>query len=201
MKKDLTELIYGAALRTAGRTKEQHFRRWAEAFNRDLAEKIVCGWDEKDRREQYRLAVLPYWKRYGRRPKSFWFELAGSRDHDMDPRYIPSDLYYLELLPYLNNFNFARATEDKNYLDLRFPDVKQAKTVCRRMAGEYYDGSMELIWRDDAVRLCREHPGTLFIKPSVYSGFGRGIREFDPAACTEETILDLFEETGMNFIV
>ena len=158
MKKDLTELIYGAALRTAGRTKEQHFRRWAEAFNRDLAEKIVCGWDEKDRREQYRLAVLPYWKRYGRRPKSFWFELAGSRDHDMDPRYIPSDLYYLELLPYLNNFNFARATEDKNYLDLRFPDVKQAKTVCRRMAGEYYDGSMELIRRDDAVRLCREHP-------------------------------------------
>ena len=40
MKKDLTELIYGAALRTAGRTKEQHFRRWAEAFNRDLAEKM-----------------------------------------------------------------------------------------------------------------------------------------------------------------
>ncbi|MBQ5428651.1 MAG: hypothetical protein IIT51_08870 [Oscillospiraceae bacterium] len=201
MKKDLTELIYGAALRTAGRTKEQHFRRWAEAFNRDLAEKIVCGWDEKDRREQYRLAVLPYWKRYGRRPKSFWFELAGSRDHDMDPRYIPSDLYYLELLPYLNNFNFARATEDKNYLDLRFPDVKQAKTVCRRMAGEYYDGSMELIRRDDAVRLCREHPGTLFIKPSVYAGFGRGIRKFDPAVCTEKTIRDLFEETGVNFIV
>ena len=194
-------MIYGVALKTAGKTKELHFRQWLEDFNLDLAKTIVCDWDEKSRREEYRCSVLPYWERFGRRPKSFWFELAGSRDHVMDPRYIPSDLYYLELLPYINNLNFARATEDKNYLDMRFPDVKQAKTICRRMAGEYYDAEMELIRPDDAVKLCREHPGELFIKPSVYSGCGKGIQKFDPSACTDGTIEELFKETGVNFIV
>ena len=82
-----------------------------------------------------------------------------------------------------------------------FQYVKQAETVCRRMAGEYYDGKMELIRQDDAVTLCREHPGRLFIKPSVYSGCGRGIKEFDPSACADGTIRELFEETGVNFIV
>ena len=97
----------------------------------------------------------------------------------MDPRYIPSDLYYYELLPYLNNLPFYFALEDKNYLDLRFPDVKQAPTVCRRIAGEYYDETMALIGPDDAARLCMEREGALFIKPALYTAFGDGASQVD----------------------
>ena len=201
MNNELIKLIYGVSFRTARRAKELYFRQRVEAFNRDLAKTIVYDWDEKSRREEYRSVVLPYWKRFGRRPQRFWFELAGSRDHVMDPRYIPSDIYYLELLPYINNLNFNKAAEDKNYLDMRFPDVKQAKTVCRRMAGEYYDDRIELIRQDDAVRLCREHQGELFIKPSVYTGFGNRIQKFDPLEFTDARIKELFEETGADFIV
>ena len=201
MKQELIRFVYGVSLRTAIRMKEIYFIQRVEEFNRGLAKTVVCGWDEKERIKEYRSTVLPYWKKFGRRPKRFWFELAGSRDHVMDPRYIPSDIYYLELLPYINNLNFNKATEDKNYLDMRFPDVKQAKTVCRRMAGEYYDDKMELIRQEDAVRLCREHQGELFIKPSVYTGYGNRIQKFDPSACTDGRIKELFEETGANFIV
>ena len=143
IKKELIKSVYGVALKTARKSRDMYFKQRVYSFNRSLAKDIVCDWDEKSRREEYRSSVLPYWKRFGRRPQSFWFELAGSRDHIMDPRFIPSDLYYLELIPYINNMNFAKATEDKNYLNMRFPDVKQAQTVCRRMAGEYYDEKME----------------------------------------------------------
>ena len=61
------------------------------------------GWSEEDREEAYRQEVLPYWNRFGISPKQFWFELYGSRDHRMDPRFLPADYYFNEMLPYINN--------------------------------------------------------------------------------------------------
>ena len=193
--------LYNASFRTTINTKNRYYRNSMETFNRGLTRTVTEGWDREIRREAYRQAVVPYWKQFGRRPKRFWFELAGSRDQKMDPRFIPSDLYYIELLPYINNLPFHWALEDKSYLDRRFPDVKQAQTVCRRIAGEYYAAQMEMIGEEDAVRLCKEHKGDLFIKPSLYSGFGDRIRKFDPSECTDEQIKEYFTVTGPNCIV
>ena len=197
----ITKLVYGASLKVAQSAKAHYYKSNLGRRNADLSKAITAGWDEKSRREEYRSLVLPYWEKFGRRPERFWFELAGSRDHRMDPRYIPSDLYYMELLPYLTNMQLRYALGDKNALDMRFPDVKQAPTVCRRMAGEYYDAKYELISEEDAVSLCKERACELFIKPSLYSGYGQGIQKFDPAACTAERITQYFAETGKDFIV
>ena len=196
-----SKLLYGASFGTTISTKNRYYRKTMERFNRRLAKATTDGWDPQVRREAYRSVVLPYWKQFGRLPERFWFELAGSRDQKMDPRFIPSDLYYIELLPYINNLPFRWALEDKNYLDQRFPDVKQAKTVCHRIAGEYYDANMKMIQEEDAVMLCKEHQGDFFIKPALYSGFGNGIKRFDPSECSEEQIRDYFTSTGSNCIV
>lgn len=195
------KFLYSVSFKAARSTKNHYYRNNLISFNRGLVDVTVGDWDEKSRAEEYRSTVLPYWERFGLRPDRFWFELAGSRDHRMDPRFIPSDLYYMELLPYMNNLQFRFALEDKNSLDMRFPDIKQAPTVCRRISGEYYDEKMELIHEDDAIRLCRECRGELFIKPSLYTGCGIGIQKFDPSACTDGRIVELFQETGSNFIV
>lgn len=195
------KLLYGVSFGTAINTKNRYYRTSMERANRSLARTLTDGWDREIRREAYRSAVVPYWKQFGRRPKRFWFELAGSRDQKMDPRFIPSDLYYIELLPYINNLPFRWALEDKNYLDRRFPDVKQARPICHRIAGEYYDDQMQMIQEEDAVRLCREQAGELFIKPAIYSGFGDGIRCFDPSGCTDAQIRDYFSAAGANSIV
>ena len=197
----INKLLYHASFRTAIHTKNRHHRKSMERVNRALARSVTEGWDREQRREEYLAKVVPYWKPFGRRPERFWFELAGSRDQKMDPRFIPSDLYYNELLPYINNLPFRWALEDKSYLDQRFPDVKQPRTVCRRIAGEYYNNTMEMIQEEEAVRLCREHDGEIFIKPSMYSGFGLGIQRFDPAGCTDAQIKGYFEATGSNCIV
>ena len=197
----IDKLLYEASFRTAIHTKNRHHRKGMERINRRLARSLTEGWDRQLRREEYLQVVVPYWKQFGRRPERFWFELAGSREQKMDPRFIPSDLYYLELLPYVNNLPFRWALEDKNYLEQRFADVKQAKSVCHRIAGAYYDENMEMIQEEDAVRLCRERGGELFIKPAMYSGFGQGIKRFDPTTSTEEQIKEFFEAAGANCIV
>lgn len=197
----LNKLLYSVSFRTAIHTKNRFHRNRMGTFNRGLAKVMTDGWDAGLRGEEYRKAVAPYWKQFGRRPEQFWFELAGSRDQKMDPRFIPSDLYYLELLPYMNNLPFRWALEDKNYLDTRFPDVKQAQTVCRRIAGEFYDKGMKLIQEEDAVSLCAKNEGELFIKPAIYSGFGNGVKRFDPSWCTDAQIREFFASTGSNFIV
>lgn len=197
----LDKFLYSMAFRAARSTKNYYYRSNLLRSNRNLVEVTAGDWDEESRAAEYRKTVLPYWKRFGRRPDRLWFELAGSRDHRMDPRFIPSDLYYMELLPYMNNLQFRFALEDKNSLDMRFPDVKQAPTVCRRISGEYYNAGMELISEENAAELCREREGELFIKPSLYTGCGIGIQKFDPCACTDERIREIFSETGTNFIV
>ena len=197
----LNKLLYGVSFRTAINTKNRYHRNRMETSNRALAKAMTEGWDLRSRAEEYVESVLPYWQQFDRQPKQFWFELAGSREQKMDPRFIPSDLYYLELLPYMNNLPFRWALEDKNYLELRFPDVKQAKAVCRKIAGEYYDGKMDLIQEEDAVSLCNKSGGELFIKPSIYSGFGNGVRRFDPSQCGDAQIRGHFAQTGQNFIV
>ena len=193
---------YLRAFREARDTKKEYFRDILDRYNRRLLETVDDGsWSMEERRAEYRTKVLPYWEKYGCRPEQFWYDLNCSRDRRMDPRFIPSVLYYNEILPYLNNLSFKYALQDKSTLDIRFKDVKQAETVCRRMAGVYYDAEMEVIPCGTAVKLCLEREGDLFIKPSLYSGSGIGIQKFTPSVCGEEKIKDIFSETGHNFIV
>ena len=193
--------LYGLSFKAVGKTKDRYFRRLMEESNRKLAGTVTEGWDRSARSEEYREIVAPYWKQFHRRPKQFWFELAGSRDRKMEPGYIPSDLYYIELLPYINNLPFHWAFEEKNYLDIRFPNTKQAPTVCRKIAGEYYDREMKNISEDEALRICKEQRNELFIKPSIYSAFGDGIKHFEPSEVSDEQIKKYFDQTGSNFII
>ena len=196
------EFLYIKALRAAKTIKIKYFRKSLERFNKNLLKTMNDGgWSNKNRDRDYNDIVLPYWKKYGYAPKKFWFELNCSRDHHMDPRFIPSDLYYNELLPYINNLPFCYALQDKCSLDLRFPEVKQAVTVCRRMAGVYYDPEMRVIDCDEALRLCLNCRNDLFIKPSLYTAAGTGIKVFSPSENSDDDIRKLFSETGKNFIV
>lgn len=150
--------------------------------------------------EEYRGAVLPYWKKYGREPQKFWFELYGSRDGITEPGFVPADMYFTELIPYINNLDMLWATADKCYYDLRFPDVRRAQTVCRRISGLYYDADMRLIPQEEAVRLCLGHDGGMVIKPSVYSNNSQSIHVIDPSRYDETGMQDLMDHVGANFI-
>ena len=151
--------------------------------------------------KDYKDKILPYWSGYGLEPPKFWFELYGARERVIDPHMIPDDLYYCDIIPYLNNLQFADAIKDKSLIDLRLPDVRHADTVCRRLSGEFYSSTMDLLTEQEAVELCMNYPETLFIKKSFYTAGGRGIASIKKDERTKEEISRAFEEMGANFIV
>ena len=171
-----------------------------EALSSEADQKLKIIGGQKISREEYGSIIRPYWAKYGREPDAKWFELYGSRDGITDPRFIPDTMYYLELMPYLNNLQLWDAYHDKCQFDRFLPEVKQPETVCKRMAGVYYDSRMRQITRSEAIGLCREQSGDVVIKPSLYSSRGHGVEVVGNDRKTDEIIGRIFDETGMNFI-
>lgn len=196
------EKDYIEAVDCAIKAKKQYLK---DALEREALSRWksigLDGWSEMERREQYEQEVVPYWKRFGFVPKQFWFELSGSRDHRMDPRFIPDDLYYTEIIPYLNNGQQFYGLSNKGYYDFFFSDVKQAKTVALKIEGLYCDEERNIITVEDVIDRCREHKGTLFIKPSTNTHSGEGIIVVEPAECSDDDIRKLLEGSGSSFII
>lgn len=151
--------------------------------------------------KEYEEIVVPYWKKYGYKPSKMWYQIFSDRDGKVDPRYIPDDLYYGELVPYFSNTQFRRFGEDKCYHDVWFRDLKRPATVCKNIAGIFYDSQMKIISEHDAVDSCMAHEGEFLIKPSVDSGEGRLISFYTPGSFTEADIKKAFQDMGSNYIV
>ena len=173
----------------------------SDALRREIREELSSMDYRHISDKEYEDIVLPYWSRYGRRPDKFFFEYDGARDGRIDPRFIPHDFYYTELVPYLNNLLFSNAIKDKSYQDIMFKDAKQAKTVCRSISGEFYDIDMNNISRDEAVDLCLNSKAILYVKPAAYTSRGRGISVIDNRNRNKESIISIMENTGANFMI
>lgn len=182
-------------------------------FLYDLAERKYRVWEYRrsarrrrkqlgggyDCRSDYRQRVLPYWKLYGVRPGMIWYRLLSYYSHDVDPRYIPDDLWFDRILPYYSNTSFRRFGEDKNYLSVWFPEAPRPKTVVSCIAGVFYDANGCFLTEAEAVFRCVAQ-GSFVLKPSVDSGEGRLIRFFSKDNCSNENVTEAFRQLGKNFI-
>lgn len=150
---------------------------------------------------EYKEVILPYWKKYGYKPAKYWYQIFCDSDKTIDPRYIPDDLYYGELVPYFSNSQFRRLGEDKCYHDIWFPDIKRPQTICKNIAGVYYDADMVPITFDKAISITLDFNDECLIKPSIDSGEGRLIKFFTPKEINQDILEKLFKDMGANFIV
>lgn len=212
----LYEHFYHAAFCLARRTKKQYLTKaLAREESAHLGNIGLNGWELQERKEVYRQEVRPYWRKLGKVkvPKRFWFELFGSRDHRMDPRFIPADLLYTEILPYMNDGLQRPGLVNKGYLEYLFHDVKQPGTVALKIGGIYCDADRNPIREEEAVELCLRQDGPLFLKASVDASGGRGIYMLDPSGdagtsgatgttgASLEDVRKIFREAGASFIV
>ena len=177
---------------------EGMYRKYKKRKAVKLRRKRMNGGFNCDR--EYKEVVLPYWKKYGYKPAKYWYQVFSDREQKVDPRYIPDDLYYGEMLPYFSNSQFRRFGEDKCYHDVWFADIKRPQTVCKNIAGVYYDAEMNPITQEKAVELVLAFPGECLIKPSIDSGEGRLIRFFTPETATKESVTEAMNAMGANFL-
>ena len=151
--------------------------------------------------KEYKEIILPYWKKYGYKPAKYWYQIFCDADHIIDPRYIPDDLYYGEMIPYFSNSQFRRLGEDKCYHDVWFHDIKRPETICKNIAGVYYNSENIPITRDDAIALALAFKDEYLIKPSIDSGEGRLINFFSPESVNQSILQRVFENMKANFIM
>lgn len=149
--------------------------------------------------KEYKETVIPYWKRYKQKPDIMWFKLYSAETGEVDPRYIPDDMWFEKILPYYSNTQFRRGGEDKCMHGILFPDAKRPQTVIANIAGVYYDDHYNIISKEEAAKRCVEYKKFL-IKPSVDSGEARLIRFYDHEDLTIQEMLKQFEEFGANFL-
>lgn len=141
-----------------------------------------------------------YWAKYGKKPKKIWLRLYAKDNEDFDPRYVPDEYWFGEILPYFCNMSFRRPYEDKNFHDKMFPYFKRPETVVKCMAGLYYDKEGNEIDRDKVISEIMK-VDTAIIKPSVDSGMGRLIQFFDKDKDDKSSLEKKLEGVGQNFIV
>lgn len=150
--------------------------------------------------KEYKELVLPFWERYGIKPGKIWYEILSDRDKIVDPRYIPDDLWHGKIVPYFSNTQFRRFGEDKGMHYKFFDDIKRPKTIVKNMAGIFYNNEMEVIDKEDAIKLILDYKGEFLVKPSIDTGEGRLISFFDENNNHREQVIQAMNSLKSNYI-
>lgn len=131
-----------------------------------------------------------------------WHRYFYKRTGVYSPKYIPTSLYYTDIIGRINQMKFERAYSDKNITELLLHGVKQPDTVLKNLNGYYYvDG--QAVDRAKAVDVCKDMDDVI-IKPALQS-HGSGVKKFSSklgvTSIKDMTIEQLFDSYKENFIV
>ena len=131
-----------------------------------------------------------------------WHQFYYGCNQFFSPKYMPENLFYIDIEPRLNQKIYFPSLTDKNILDKRFPNVKQPETVIKNINGFFYSND-ELIDERKALSLC-DTGNELVIKPTVDSGGGKNILLFnckDGVVDSGQKLRTVFKDYGKDFIV
>ncbi|NLL90912.1 MAG: hexapeptide transferase [Ruminococcaceae bacterium] len=151
-------------------------------------------------RKLFRSQVLPFWRRYGIKPKKMWYDLYCFKDGEYDPRYIPEELYWKRIYPAMNRPGFRQAYTDKCFYNRLFPHLKQPRAILRNSNHCFYDDSDRIIGFNEAKSIL-ESEKRFVIKPAIHSGEGVDIRFYDRDKNQGIDIKSLMQAYGSDYIV
>ena len=146
--------------------------------------------------------------------KQYWHDLLGidvpldwhryfyKRTGVYSVKYIPTSLYYTDIIGKINQMHFERAYSDKNLTEIILKGVKHPETVLKNMNGYYYHQG-ENVSKQQAVSLCSNIEDVI-IKPSLKS-HGDGVKKFSckdgKTTIEAKTIEQLFDSYQEDFII
>ena len=124
-----------------------------------------------------------------------YFELYKTGRAEVDPRFVPDDLYYTVIDPYFNKTLDCRYIDDKNLYNLLFSDVKQPMTVARKENGQFVSSSYELMTEQDVLANC-EKAGTVVLKKSTNANGGEEIHfwKYDGSEGSIDTLKNILSK-------
>ena len=110
----------------------------------------------------------------GKKVSLYSHEYFYSRTGIFSKRYVPTDLYYSELIAKANKANVQVVYCDKNVLDVFLPKDKVPHVYLKNMNGYFYfEGNP--VTQTEAIKCC-SNIGEVILKPSI-SSKGKGIKK------------------------
>lgn len=144
-------------------------------------------------------AIHELWKPFRYKGKGEWHRLYKTVNA-FDTRYVPNDVYGLELLPRLNTMSLLAAWDDKSYYPRFFPEIKQANTIAFVIDGLFYNHKYADTNIDYVLRKINDNYDRIIIKPS--DGLeGRGVELIDIKQYDNTTLKEKLLSYGQNYVV
>ncbi len=128
--------------------------------------------ENKMTNKQYK-KIINFYKPYYKVNKVF-FDFYYQKTGIYSEKFIPHDLYYTKIDPYFNNWNEAKYIDNKCYYEWQFPNIKQPKTIFKRMNNIWYNAKGKIVHKDEVVKelnKCSE----FFLKKAIESEGGAGV--------------------------
>lgn len=192
MSRSLTKIIKGSI----GWISDNHLRY----VHNQMA---LASLKEHDRNESLSLneqkAIQTLWGQVGYKSHGEWHRLYKSVN-GFDARYVPNDVYGLELLPRLNTTNLIPAWDDKAYYPRFFPDVKQPTAIAFVIDGIFYDQDYQQVSLDDLTHAVLDKYNRIIMKPS--DGLeGRGVEIIEVNAFDFAALRRKLLSFGRNYVI
>lgn len=148
--------------------------------------------------------IKEYFLQFGFRAKTDWHDYYTALTGIYSYKYIPADLMYTRIVPYLNYMPFELAYQDKNSYWRLFPNARQPQCILQRVHSFYYDGNHNPINDKEAIKICSNLKDAI-IKPAIDSCQGHGVKllkNITNGVIEDGTgIGQVFENYGDDFIV
>lgn len=145
--------------------------------------------------------VEKLWGGVWSKPNYRWHEHYKALNGEFDPRYLPTDVLYLDMMPQLSDRALAAAWADKAYYCERFPEARFPGLLLACIGGKLVDGELRPVSWEDAFGVVRGF-SAVFVKPSLDSSQGRGAFKLDVADVHNAVELEAaLRRTGRDFVV
>lgn len=120
-----------------------------------------------------------YKENYGKKIPYWWHRLYMSYTGKFDCQYIPEYIYSTKLELLQNRRLSVLPFENKNMLSVIFGGCEQPKTIIMCINGRFFNRERKLIPRESAIDTVKKYDGQAFIKVTVDTNSGRGVRMLD----------------------
>ena len=142
-----------------------------------------------------------FYKPYGFKFSMIWHWFYSDVNGEEDVRYIPENIYFYKIEPYMNRKDFGKAINDKCYYWEMFKEcVKRPEPVVRGINGFLMDKDFNIINPNEAFEICAKHK-CVVIKPSLGGGGGEKVNFLLRDEYTKDMFFQMLDEYKKNFII
>lgn len=116
-----------------------------------------------------------------------------------DPKVMPEKLFRTKIEMELNEQTFKNAWSDKSFFSFWFDKKIFPTNIVINVNGTYYDSNYNVVKEAEALQLIAKHDKAI-IKPSLDSGFGRGVLLIDNCK-SADAVKKTLASYGKNYVV